>query len=135
MKLDYWRIPKLSKWQGFFVTSVTDDAGGLRFDLVNVANEADSFSILFRNHFGLLVSDEFGMEGFDPDTPAKKGGEGSNFFIGESTAFKEFCQKGFLGRTEWSKIKSYVIIDTDHYREVLSDAPPEIFFPQAVVTH
>lgn len=46
--------------------------------------------------------------------------------IYHNSQFRDFCEKGDVTPKNWSKVKGYVITDTDHWIEILTLEKPKI---------
>jgi hypothetical protein len=126
MKLAFWKIPGLATHQGFAILDVVGKPGTLIVNLQNFEGRTIKIKLTFRGHVGFMACDEFGMERFVTDSPARQGLGGANFFLAEESEFKALLSGGSMSVFESEKLTSYVLVDSDHWIEVLATESPEI---------
>lgn len=125
MKLLFWRIPGLPTHRDFAITQICQKPGTLEVRLEHLEHETLTLLISFQ-HTGFMVTSEFGMEGYVAESPAARGEGGSNFFTCIDSEFTKFCRQGSYDESEMPT--SYVLIDADHWLEVLTLHDPKIEF-------
>jgi hypothetical protein len=124
MKLTFWRIAGLTTHKSFAIHDIVVRSGCLQLSLANVTDEQLRLKLTFSDHLGFMICDEFGMDRYIATASVS----GANFFIAEDSEFKELRNRGKVEPYDWSKITSYVIVDTDFWIEVLSEIAPQVEF-------
>src|SRR4051812_1736005 len=94
MKLEFWKIPGLAIHHGFTIVDIVARPGVIEMHVQNLEVEGLKAKITFRDHAGFLVNDEFGMEGYIVDSPARRGLGGATFFIASDSEFKLLLSRG-----------------------------------------
>jgi hypothetical protein len=125
MKLTFWKIPGLVTHQGFAILDVVERPGLLEAHLQNSEDETLKLKIVFRNHTGFMACDEFGMERYVIDSPARQGLGGANFFIAAESEFKVLLQHGRVDDKSSMGLVSFVLVDSDHWIEIVTANEPE----------
>jgi len=124
MKLEFWKIPALGVHLGFALVAITERSGDLEVKLQYLEDQALKVTIIFRNHFGFMVCGEFGMQRYIADSPALQGRGGANFFTSTESEFMELLRRG--GVEEAKPLMSFVLVDSDHWLEVVTANDPEV---------
>jgi hypothetical protein len=123
MKLTFWRIPGLVTHRGFAITDMREKPGTLSVRLEHLEHQGLTLLITFL-HTGFMVTHEFGMERYIAESPAKRGEGGSNFFTCVDSEFERLCRRGSYEESE--SPASYLLIDPDHWLEVLTMHKPTV---------
>jgi hypothetical protein len=126
MKLSYWRIAGLPSYDNFAVESVITRPGVLQLNLQHIAEESLRVVITFYNHIGHMVCDEFGMDRYIVGPPAEERSGGSNFYTASESDFKAFLTRGSADAIEGMEFESYIIVDSDHWIEIITKMPPDV---------